>query len=293
MRFRGLDLNLLVTLEVLLVECNLTRAAERLNLGQPAVSNALAKLREHFDDELLTRQGREMMRTVFAQQLIKPLQDTLQHIKGVAMARPGFDPSTAALTYKIVASDFISIVLLGPLILQVERAAPHVRIEILPLTDDSIGKFSRGEADAVIRPAGRIFVPSTEQRDLFTENFICIAARSNTGVGEEISAEEFHTLKRAVPPYKTYWPTAGIVSDALGIAVPMPFSAIPWFVARSDYVAVVPERLAALYEPVLELKRIRLSTPFPSVIFVAQSHSDALGDPFKLWMLDQMAQAAK
>ena len=73
----------------------------------------------------------------------------------------------------------------------------------------------------------------------------------------------------------------------------MPFSAIPWFVARSDYVAVVPERLAALYEPVLELKRIRLTTPFPPVTFVAQSHSDGLGDPFKRWMLDQMAQAAK
>jgi len=293
MRFRGLDLNLLVTLEVLLVECNLTRAAERLNLGQPAISNALAKLREHFDDELLTRQGREMMRTVFAQQLIKPLQDTLQQIKGVAMARPGFDPSTAALTFKIVASDFISIVLLGPLILQVERSAPHVRIEILPLTDDSIGKFSRGEADAIIRPAGRIFVPSTEQRELFTENFICIAARPNADVGEEISTDELYTLKRAVPPYKTYWPTAAVVGDASGVAVPMPFSAIPWFVARSDYVAVVPERLAALYEPVLELKRIRLTTPFPSVIFVAQTHAEGLGDPFKLWMLDQIAQAAK
>lgn len=293
MRFRGLDLNLLVTLEVLLVECNLTRAAERLNLGQPAISNALAKLREHFDDELLTRQGREMMRTVFAQQLIKPLQDTLQQIKAVAMARPGFDPATAALTYKIVASDFISIVLLGPLILQVEQSAPHVRIEILPLTDDSIGKFSRGEADAVIRPAGRIFVPSTEQRELFTENCICIAARSNAGIADEISTDELYALKRAVPPYKTYWPTAAIVGDSSGIAVPMPFSAIPWFVARSDYVAVVPERLASLYEPVLELKRIRLTAPFPSVTFVAQSHSEGLGDPFKLWMLDQMAQAAK
>jgi len=271
----------------------LTRAAERLNLGQPAISNALAKLREHFDDELLTRQGREMMRTVFAQQLIKPLQDTLQQIKGVAMARPGFDPSTAALAFKIVASDFISIVLLGPLILRVERSAPHVRIEILPLTDDSIGKFSRGEADAIIRPAGRIFVPSTEQRELFTENFICIAARSNADVGEEISTDELYTLKRAVPPYKTYWPTAAVVGDASGVAVPMPFSAIPWFVARSDYVAVVPERLAALYEPVLELKRIRLTTPFPSVIFVAQTHAEGLGDPFKLWMLDQIAQAAK
>lgn len=80
MRFRGLDLNLLVTLEVLLVERNLTRAAERLNLGQPAISNALSKLREHFDDELLTRQGREMMRTVFAQQLVCSQSDATARI---------------------------------------------------------------------------------------------------------------------------------------------------------------------------------------------------------------------
>lgn len=293
MRFRGLDLNLLVTLEVLLVERNLTRAAERLNLGQPAVSNALAKLREHFDDELLTRQGREMLRTVFAQQLIKPLQDTLQQIKGVAMARPGFDPSTAALTYRIVASDFISIVLIGQLILQVERRAPHVRIEVLPLTDDSIGKFSRGEADALIRPSGRIFIASTEQRELFTENFICIASRTNSEVGEEVTPEQLYSMKRAVPPYKTYWPTAATEGSSSGLSVPMPFSAIPWFVARSDYLAVVPERLAVLYEPAIALRRVRLTEPFPPVTFVAQSHSDGLRDPFKVWMLDQMAEAAR
>ncbi len=292
MRFRGLDLNLLVTLEVLLVERNLTRAAERLNLGQPAISNALAKLREHFDDELLTRQGREMARTVFAQQLLKPLQDTLQQIKGVAMARPGFDPSTATLTYKIVASDYISIVLLGSVILYVERIAPHVRIEILPLTDDAIGKFSRGEADALVRPAGRTFLASTEQRELFTENFICIARR-DADVREEITPEEFCSMKRAVPPYKTYWPTAMIDGDTSGVSVPMPFSAIPWFVARSDYIAVVPERLAAIYEPILELRRIRLTTPIPPVPFIAQTHSDGCGDPFKMWMLDQMVLAAR
>jgi LysR family nod box-dependent transcriptional activator len=293
MRFRGLDLNLLVTLDVLLVERNLTRAAERLSLGQPAISSALAKLREHFDDELLTRQGREMTRTAFAQQLMKPLQDTLEQIRGVAMARPRFDPATASLTYTIVASDFISIVLLGSLILHVERLAPHVRVEILPLSDDNIGKFSRGGADAVIRPAGRIFMASTEQRTLFTENFICIASRSNHAVGEEISTEQLYALKRAVPPYKTYWPTALNEQDGLGTSVPMPFSAIPWFVAKSDYVAVVPERLVALYEPVLALRRVRLTTPFPPVTFVAQTQSEGLGDPFKLWMLDQMAQVAQ
>jgi LysR family transcriptional regulator, nod-box dependent transcriptional activator len=293
MRFHGLDLNLLVTLDVLLVERNLTRASDRLNLTQPAVSNALTKLREHFDDDLLVRHGREMQRTPFAQQLFKPLQETLKQLRGVATARPRFDPLTAARTYQVVASDFVMTIFLGELILHLERFAPNVKLDHLPLNDDSIGKITRGEVDAIIWPFNPMALPVHVLRNLFTENFICIASKLNEGVGPVVKAEELFALKRLVPPYKTYWPNVRLEREVTGAVVPMPFSAMPWFVAKSDYVAMVPERLVIMYEQFLPLKRVRLETPLPPVAFSVQCHPDALGDPFKVWMLDQMERVAQ
>jgi DNA-binding transcriptional LysR family regulator len=292
-RFHGLDLNLLVTLDVLLVERNLTRAADRLNLTQPAISNALTRLREHFDDDLLVRIGRDMERTPFAQQLLKPLQDALQHLRGLALARPRFDPLTASRNYQIVASDFIASVFLGDLILHLEEAAPNVTVELLPLNDDSIGKVSRGEADAIIWPVGKTPIPGYTTRRLFVERFVCIAGCENSSVGATASIEELNALKRVVPPYKTYWASNAIETQPVGPVVALPFTAMPWFVAKSDFVAVIPERLAAMYEHVLPLRRIALTPPLPAVPFCAQSHPDSLSDPFKGWMLDQMELTAQ
>jgi DNA-binding transcriptional LysR family regulator len=291
-RFHGLDLNLLVTLEVLLVERNLTRAADRLSLTQPAISNALTRLRDHFDDELLVRSGREMERTPFAQQLFNPLQEVLQQLRGMAMARPNFEPLTAARRYKIVASDFIATVLIGDLILQLERSAPHVELELLPLNDDSIGKISRGEADAIIWPAGQHAMPAFTTRDLFVDQFVCIAGTANTAVGSKLSAEEFHALKRVEPPYKVYWPRGRLDGENVRPVVRMPFSAIPWFIAGSDYVAIVPGLLAAMHRPALPLRTIELSPPLPKVTFCAQCHPESMRDPFKIWMLGQLEIAA-
>src|ERR1700685_61383 len=94
MRLRGLDLNHLVTLETLLSERHLTRAAERHQLTQPAVSNALTKLRDYFEDQLLVRNGRDMERTPFAEQILPSLRTAIAHMQAVAQAKPRFDPKT-------------------------------------------------------------------------------------------------------------------------------------------------------------------------------------------------------
>ena len=293
MRFQGLDLNLLITLEVILVQRNLTKAAEILNLTQPAVSNAMTKLREHFHDDLLERHGREMQRSPFGQSLLKPLQETLQHVRSIALARPHFDPATASRVYKIVASDFISVTLLNDLVLRVARLAPNVTIEQLPLNDDSIGKVSRGDADTFIYPHGRQTISAFLKHNLFTDHFVCIASRSNTQLGSRMSKEQFYALPRAVPPYKTYLPEATCEITITGPSIAMPFLNIPWFVAKSAYVAMIPQRLAVLYERILPLRRITITESEPPITFIAQSHPSASTDAFKMWMLEQLQEVAQ
>ncbi len=293
MRFHGLDLNYLATLEVLLVERNLTRAAERLNLTQPAISNALTKLREHFKDRLLVRRGRHMERTAFAEQLLPPLLNTLQQIRGVTTARPRFEPATESRAYRVVTSDFIATVLIGEAILQIAKLAPHVVVEHLPLTDESVGKLARGEADALICPDGPNALVGFAKRPLFSENFVCIAGKDNKTVGKSLSMEELHRRPRLIPPYRMYYPeTLGLRPEGVPVLA-MPFTAIPWFVARSDYIALVPERLAKLYESVIPIRRVRLTKPIASVTFVALCHPSNLVDSFKVWLLDQIERVAQ
>ena len=293
MRFQGLDLNLLITLEVILVQRNLTKAADILNLTQPAVSNALTRLRGHFGDELLQRHGRDMERTEFAQQLLKPLQEALLQMRRVVLAKPHFDAGTASRTYRVVASDFIATVLMSEFILRVARLAPNVSVELMPLNDDSIGKFSRGEADALILPDGRPTIPSFPKHFLFTETFVCIAGTHNAAVGQSLSVDELQQHPRVVPPHKMYFPDGAAEQTIAGDTIAMPFSSIPWFVAKSDYVAVIPHRLAAIFLPMLPIRIVPVDKPTTEVAFIAQSHPSMSEDQFSLWMLEQLKLAAQ
>src|SRR5262245_4933192 len=112
MRFNRLDLNLLVALDALLAEQNITRAAERLHLSQSAVSGALARLREHFQDELLVQVGRRMTRTPLAESLAQPVREILAQVQATVERRPGFDPSTSDRQFSIMVSDYVTTVLM-------------------------------------------------------------------------------------------------------------------------------------------------------------------------------------
>jgi DNA-binding transcriptional LysR family regulator len=111
----GVDLNLLPALDALLAERNVTRAAERMSLGQPAMSAVLARLRKHFGDPLLVREGRGLVLTTLAASLVAPVQEAMAATEAVLGARPPFDPRTDARSFTLVGSDYVALVLLRPL----------------------------------------------------------------------------------------------------------------------------------------------------------------------------------
>jgi DNA-binding transcriptional LysR family regulator len=294
MRFRGLDLNHLVTLETLLTERSLTRAAERHFLTQPAISNALTKLREYFGDDLLVRAGREMERTPFAETLLPPLRVALVQLQSVALAKPAFDPTTITRTLRVLTSDYVAQVFLANVIRHFSKLAPNVAIAHVPMGAEAIEQFEHGEIEAMIRPLGRSQNPPHGR--LFLEQWVCIARAGNELFGETVTAAEYYQAHHVSPSYKqyimdTHWepPDDAVIRPA----AKLPFSAIPLLVSQTDFIAVLPERLVRMYESHLPLRRIATEPALPSIQMVVYWNQEQAMDSFLMWAMEQMVIVAE
>lgn len=150
-QLRQVDLNLLVVLDVLLREQSVSRAATQLHLTPSAVSHALKRLRVLFDDELLVRDGRRMRPTSRAEGLAQTLPRLLQQLARTLSPPAPFEPERSTRTFRLVAPDFIAP--LVPLLLRdITRTAPHVRVELLPLSPRGVQDVADGHTDGLIAP---------------------------------------------------------------------------------------------------------------------------------------------
>ncbi|MFI2188315.1 LysR family transcriptional regulator [Streptomyces sioyaensis] len=200
MRLSGVDLNLLLALDALLSERNVTRAGERLSVGQPAMSASLARLRKHFDDPLLVREGRALVLTPLAESLVEPVRTALHAIETVLDRTAGIEPARQSRTFTIVASDYVLLVLLRRLIAVLTVEAPGIQLHVEPMAVNYLGRLRRRQADFVILPAettGRnLGLPCLP---LFTDRFVLAADQDNPAVHEQLTVEEFAAL-----PYADY-----------------------------------------------------------------------------------------
>src|SRR2546429_1832118 len=152
MSLAGVDLNLLVALDALLAERNVTRAAERVGLSQPGMGNPLAGLRKLFGDPLLVREGLTLVPTPRAESLRQPVADALSLIEHALDNRPGFDPARDHVTLTVSCSDYSLLMLIGPLVRRLAAAAPGLTIQVLPRAPDPVRLLRDGDADLVIEP---------------------------------------------------------------------------------------------------------------------------------------------
>ena len=148
---RRIDLNLLVTLQALLAERHVTRAAVRLNKSQPAVSHALAQLRKHFDDPLLVRREKGLTLTAKAQQLAEPLDQALDGLNCL-LAMPDFDPSKASRRFRLALSDYAARIMLPHLARHLRSAAPGIDLAVSQGSSREalIGQLVDGEIDLAL-----------------------------------------------------------------------------------------------------------------------------------------------
>src|SRR6478672_13925696 len=151
MNVQNVDLNLLRVFDAVLNERGVTPAAARLGLTQPAVSNALARLRVLLGDALFVRTPGGMDATPFARQLAEPVRQALALLQSALAHGPGFDPATSTRAFRFYMSDLGQIEFLPPLIERVQREAPGVRLEAAGLdVEDIAAALAAGALDLAV-----------------------------------------------------------------------------------------------------------------------------------------------
>lgn len=193
----SIDIRLLAVFHEIHQTGSVTGAAQALGLGQPAVSVALAKLRRHFADPLFVRTSGGMAPTPFAAGLVGPVRAALDALDQVLGYRNDFDPGSAERTFRICMTDISQLVLLPSLWQKLRATAPGIRIQIVPLSDDTARMLESGAADLALG-----FMPQLEagfyQQQLFRQNFVCMVGSRHPRLSDQLSLAQFEAEDHAV-----------------------------------------------------------------------------------------------
>lgn len=253
MQLSSFDLNLLVSLDALLAESSVTRAAERLHVGQPAMSATLGRLRRIFDEPLLVQRGRVLTTTPFADSLRAPVAAVLSQVEAIVNLGRSFDPSTDARVFTVIASDYVALVLLRPLIERLQAVAPSVQIRVRPVDGlDSAGQLNRGEVDLVIAPEEFLPHPVPKLSEpLFEDEFVCVMDAGAATRSGPLTPEGFSELPYLVSNHGSIDSIVEARFDALGVQrnvemVANSFVMAPFLLPGTRLVTVIQRKLALL-----------------------------------------------
>lgn len=289
MHFKGLDLNLLVALDALLMEKSISRAAERLNLSQSGMSGALSRLRQYFQDDLLVQSGRKMMPTSLANSLAVSIREVLANVERTVISQHRFDPSSAKRTLRIMTSDYVSTVLLPNLSRRMQNEAPSIALEIFPLMEDPVAALELGRVDILISPKQYLSLGHPVDH-LFEDYHVCIADAANETVRGDMTIERFLSLEMVTLRFGQARQTAtdGPLLEQYGrtgpIAVVAPnFSAIPYFLIGTKRISLVLSRLASHFASLFPLQVLPCPIEVPSLTEGLQWHARSANDPVLKW----------
>jgi len=296
MRFNKLDLNLLVALDAMLSLRNVSRAAEKLNLSQSAMSNALSRLRDYFDDELLVQVGRGMDLTPRARILQDSVRDVLVRVDSAISARPVFDPLTSDRVFRIFCSDFSAFTIIPHLLAIAADMKATVGFDLLPQVDQPDKALERGEADLLLIPRDYCS-PSHPSETLFSETFSCIvwsgSPLANISMTPDIFSSAGHVVTR---PHNSARSIESTLLDQLGIHRNIEvnifsFAALPHLVVGTDRIATVHTRLALQAQAYLPLTLHKTPFELPLMEQTMQWHQYRTLDPGLAWLRSMLGRA--
>ena len=254
---RQLDLNLLVALDVLITEASVTRAAEKLNMSQSAMSHSLKRLRTILQDDILIRTSREMEVTAYARQISDRVRQILSEIQSTFLEKEVFDPSTAKETFRIAASDYVESTIGTYLLQQLNTQAPGIRIRISNLDKATVmNALDNNLIDAVIDAELPLKSWHLEQ-NLYREEFVCVVKDDFT---TELSVSDY--IKRSHILVSMRDDFQGAYDEILEkqqesrqvIWSTTHFMSVPLLLANSDCVALLPNRMAQQCAKAMNLK---------------------------------------
>lgn len=299
MRFKGLDLNLLVAFDALMETRSVTRAAERLNLSQPATSAALARLRSYFGDELLVAHGKRMHPTAAAEALSPSVRDFLNSVDAMIASSMTFDPATSQRCFRLVASDYITAAVLAPLIRRLATNAPHLCIEIVAPDARSDALLDGGQVDMIITPAE--FIESDHPTELlFEERHVvaCCAANPMLKKGRFSTADFLRAGHVGVTMGSTRALTFGdrqleLMGHRRRIEViASSFTMVPWLLVGTPRLAVMHARLADAMAAHFPISFAPMPFEFPLMRELIQVHRARKEDGGLAWLRDELRAVA-
>jgi DNA-binding transcriptional LysR family regulator len=295
MNLRAIDLNLLVALDALLSEQHVTRAADRIGLSQPAMSNALSRLRHLFQDELLVRTATGMQATARALELAEPTRQVLRQIERVLESDAGFDAATSARTFTIRLSDLLGLLLL-PRLLEDLGGEASMRFDIVHMPPArTVEALEKDEIDVAVS-TGLVHSTSIKSMPLMRDRMVCVMRASHAAT--KMSMNTFlaaRQLRVSMSPTDLRF-----VDDILAkrgvtrnVALNVPhWLVVPHVLQRTDLIAVMPRRLAhALASKSLAIRDL----PFASRAFDWSMywHRRHDGSPAIAWLRGRLAHVAQ
>jgi LysR family transcriptional regulator, nod-box dependent transcriptional activator len=298
MRFQRLDLNLLVALDALLSEKSVSLAAERIFLSQSATSSALGRLRDYFGDDLLVVKGRQMVLTARAEQLVEPVRAVLEQIRDTIAVAPPFDPLTSDRVIRVMASDYITEVLLSSVLIDLEESAPNMRIEIIHMLDGPAETLERGLADLLVT-VDYVLSGDHPSRILFEDDYVVIGCAKNPALQGPMTKELYYELghvtarfgKQSMPAFEDWFIRRQKQQRKIDVIAPS-FLSIPGLVIGSKRIATIHRRHAARIADYLPIVVREAPMPFPPIREGIQWHLSNNNDPAIRWFVERVAMAA-
>jgi LysR family nod box-dependent transcriptional activator len=305
MQLNRFDLNLLIALDVLLREKNVTHAAERVHVSQPAMSAALHKLREYFDDELLVRVGRDMELTPRGLSLVEPVREALLLIQATLGTQPSFVPASTQREFTVIVSEEAVPGLMPAILRRVAAEAPGVRCRIELISQTALKRIEYGEADLCLcldtlgLYDARALPEGLRKEVLRPVRWICAVDRDHPTVGDTLSAEEFRALPHVIGRPSGYSAAAEelvrrLFEIELTVHLTVPsLLHLPLVLPGTCYVATLPERVAQMFAATVPMKTFTPPFPVPEQHEILLWHKRNEPDPAHAWLRELIISIAR
>ncbi len=295
MNLNKVDLNLFIVFDAIYTEANLTRAGQIVGITQPAVSNALARLRETFNDPLFVRTAQGMVPTPMAQNIIGPVRNALQLLRVSVQESRTFNPLQANKTFRISMTDLTEAVVLPPLFQRLRRLAPNVKIEsMLAKRRETTKELAAGRLDfAMDAPLNTD--PQVRHVKLLEDRYVCAMRRGHPLAKDKLSVEEYLSLSHI--HISSRRSGLGMIDLALGkmgqqrkIALrSQHYMMATQVIQHTDMAVTVPERFARRHD----LHQVPLPVDIPPLETHIYWHESTDQDPANRWMREQMIEIAQ
>ena len=298
MDFHGIDLNLLVAFDALMSERNVTRAATRVGISQPAMSAALSRLRNLLGDPLFQRSSAGLVPTARARDLAQPVAAALHQIALAMLSQPAFEPGTASVTFKLGLQDYPTLVLLPALVDALEHATPGISLNILAYNDrdTAVDLLDAGAIDVAIGVAPGLMDARILTRPLMRDAFVTVVSADHPAASGPMDLRTYLDLRHVLvsPEGQLH----GLVDQTLAqqgkqrklaLTVPQLF-AVPAVIARTQMAATILERAAIQAQASYRLAMFPPPLALPDITFHLIWHRRSDSNPAQQWFREFIAE---